>query len=214
MLSAETAERWARRALRLHPVGAPKWALLHIGYVVVSAGLMWLIPVLALSSWLTFPLLVVLPLVMLVFPVLAIPGVPKNAVKGQGIWQLGIALVAMVGFLLAVSMAGNHQALAQRGRWADAVVVEQRLGKTDKCELRHQDGRPITPDLRGRDCSRAVEGEVLRVFYDPEGGANPVTSKKSGPPLVLFPALAAVIIGLGAWGSTRVSRCGRRYWTD
>ncbi|MER5971504.1 hypothetical protein ABT112_17515 [Streptomyces sp. NPDC002055] len=122
--------------------------------------------------------------------------------------------MAMVGFLLAASLAGGHHALEERGRWAQAAVVEKRPGKTGRCALLHEDSRPISPELEGRGCSGVAEGEVLRVFYDPQGGADPVVSREPGPPLAVFPVLAVVVVGFGTWGSARISRFGRRYWTE
>ncbi|WP_399887316.1 hypothetical protein ACGH7X_22505 [Streptomyces sp. BBFR51] len=108
--------------------------------------------------------------------------------------------------------AGGTAALADRGVWADAVVVSADYSSTNHCELRTVDGQNISPSLsEGDGCRDSVsKGDELRVRYDPEGVASPDVGRASSD-VVLLAALFGAAVVMGTWGGVRQSRWDRAY---
>ncbi|WP_432119096.1 hypothetical protein [Streptomyces sp. bgisy032] len=153
----------------------------------------------------------VLPLATALVPVLCLRRVPRRQRKVA--WQLLVPLVAGVALGLFGTSAGDSAALAERGEWADAVVVGKDDSGTNHCDLRTVGGREISPSLtEGDGCENWVEtGDTLRVRYDPVGVASPTTdrddSSNAGLLAVLFLSSAAT----GTWGGVRQNRWDREY---
>lgn len=122
-------------------------------------------------------------------------------------WQLAIALAAGVGAAVVAGAAGEGAALKERGRWTEAVVVDKEDARTDWCTLRKPDGGKIAPRLTEANGCRWVQpGDLLRVEYDPQGVAAPVTSAGRTSYDSASAGLAAVSIAMGTWGCTQMSR--------
>lgn len=87
--------------------------------------------------------------------------------------------------------------------------------KTDQCTLqRRTDGTRISPTLsEGDGCRSVSKGDTLRVRYDPEGVAGPVTDvdAESGSYGGLIAGLVLAAVAMGTWGSVRMSRWDRAY---
>uniref|UniRef100_UPI0035174985 hypothetical protein n=1 Tax=Streptomyces calvus TaxID=67282 RepID=UPI0035174985 len=179
--------------------------------------LMWLAPVIPLPSplrgaaFLTSALLI--PLALVLVPVLLLRHIPHKKPPKLAVVAFIGAIVAAVVMAVITRQAGNERALQERGRWAEAVVIEVENRKTDKCTLRTRDGREISPQLSEGDGCEAewVEpGDKLRVLYDPKGAAGPVkdvdVELEPGSYRGPIGGLAALIITAGTWGCTRLNR--------
>jgi hypothetical protein len=185
--------------------------------VAASVSLTWLAPVIPLPSllrgaaFLTSALLI--PLALVLVPVLLLRHIPHKKPPKLAVVAFIVAIVAAVVMAVITRQAGNERALQERGRWAEAVVIEVENRKTDKCTLRTRDGREISPQLSEGDGCEAewVEpGDKLRVLYDPKGAAGPVedvdVELEPGSYRGAIGGLAALIIAAGTWGCTRLNR--------
>ncbi|MGW7409601.1 hypothetical protein ACWGI9_38915 [Streptomyces sp. NPDC054833] len=111
------------------------------------------------------------------------------------------------------TQAGKQAALADRGKWTDALVVHKRKGRTDRCTLRIRETREASPLLSESDgCGAGVsEGDVLHVRYDPKGVASP-TERPGGTSYGEFlVTLMALAVFMGTWGALRQSRWDGEY---
>lgn len=192
-----------------------RWSLCSLACAGGSAGLAWLVPVVPLPklfggvalllAWLLLPLATVL------VPVLWLRRVPRKRRKVA--WQFLVPVVAGVVLGVLGKQAGDQAALADRGRWTEAVVVHKDERKTDQCTMRASGGREISPSLsEGDGCAEWVsEGDTLPVRYDPEGVASPVedVDTTSYGMLLVYLIVAAVV--MGTWGGVRQSRWDREY---
>ncbi|WP_395577178.1 hypothetical protein [Streptomyces sp. BK79] len=211
--AAPPAEK-ARPRARMRPI---HWLLFNSTCVAVSVSLMWLAPVIPLpallrgAAFLTSALLI--PLALLLVPVLLLRHIPHKKPPKLAIVALTVAIAAAVVLAIITHEAGNEQALQERGRRTEAVVIEVENRKTDKCTLRTRDGREISPQLSEGDGCEAewVEpGDKVRVLYDPKGAAGPVEDVdldlEPGSYRGTIGGLAALIIAAGTWGCTRLNR--------
>lgn len=192
-----------------------RWLLFSLVCAGGSLGLAWLGPVAPLPgvvrgvagllAW------IVLPMASALVPVLLLRRVPRKRRKVA--WQLIVPLVAGVALGVLGSQAGDRVALAERGQWIDAVVVEVDRARTNHCELRAVDGRDISPSLsEGDGCEDLTEtGDRLRVRYDPEGVAGPTVRPDSTSDAGLIGGLFLAAVGMGTWGGVRQSRWDREY---
>ncbi|MDN0193575.1 hypothetical protein [Streptomyces sp. S.PNR 29] len=192
-----------------------RWLLFSLVCAGGSLGLAWLSPVVplwgplraaaSLLAWL------VLPLASVLVPVLVLRRIPRKQRKVA--WQCIVPLVAGVALGILGKFAGDQSALAERGEWTDAVVVDKRTGKTDYCALRATNGREISPDLsEGEGCRAWVsEGDELRVRYDPEGVASPTKEVRTTSYGGLLTAFFFAAVVMGTWGGVRQSRWDREY---
>ncbi|MFH8894897.1 hypothetical protein ACH4HG_00605 [Streptomyces coeruleorubidus] len=180
-----------------------------------SLGLAWLSPVVPLWAPLRSVALllawIVLPLASVLVPVLLLRRVPRKQRKVA--WQLVVPVVAGVALGIFGTGAGDLVALAERGEWADAVVVRKDDAKTNYCDLRMVGGREISPSLsEGDGCRDWVEvGDKLRVRYDPAGVASPTTDVERSSDAGLLAVLFGLAVLMGTWGGVRQSRWDREY---
>lgn len=192
-----------------------RWLVFSLLCAGGSLGSAWLGPVVPLWGPLRTVAglvgLIVLPLATLLVPVLVLRRVPRKQRKVA--WQLIVPLVAGVALSILGSMSGGQVALAARGEWTDAVVVEVDLVKTNRCTLRTTDGRDISPSLsEGDGCSDwASKGDRLRVRYDPEGIASPTEKVRDTSDGGLIIGLFVAAVVMGTWGGVRQSRWDREY---
>ncbi|MCG3044034.1 hypothetical protein L7D48_26235 [Streptomyces sp. S1A] len=186
------------------------WFTFHTACATAAVALAYLAPAAPLSWWLrgpaTLTACVLIPLAALLIPVLELRPVPWDRRKLA--WQL--AFPVLTGAVLGVTagQAGHDDGLRERGRWTQAVIVEKREGKTDRCVLRDPAGREISPDLtQGDGCDGHVEkGDVLRVLHDPEGAADPATDEDTPSYGGFLVGTALAHVALGTWGSARMPR--------
>ncbi|MFH8978619.1 hypothetical protein [Streptomyces sp. NPDC017890] len=218
-LAAE-ADRAAQPAENAHPrprTGPIHWLLFNSTCVAASVSLMWLAPVIPLpgllrgAAFLVSALLI--PLALVLVPALLLRRIPHKKPPKLAIVALTVAIVAAVVLAIITRQAGNERALQERGRWAEAVVIEVENRKTDKCTLRTRDGQEISPQLSESDGCEAdwVEpGDKLRVLYDPKGAAGPVedvdVELEPGSYRGTIGGLTALIIAAGTWGCIRLNR--------
>ncbi|WP_254396077.1 hypothetical protein [Streptomyces sp. AC512_CC834] len=127
-------------------------------------------------------------------------------------WQLIVPLIAGMAMGFLGMAAGGTAALADRGVWADAVVVSADYSSTNHCELRTVDGRDISPSLSESDgCGDwTSKGDELRVRYDPEGIASPDDGRAGSDGAVLATLFGAAVV-MGTWGGVRQSKWDRAY---
>ncbi|GAA2607879.1 hypothetical protein GCM10010304_68420 [Streptomyces roseoviolaceus] len=192
-----------------------RWSVFSLLCAGGSLGLAWLGPVVPLWSPVRGVALllacIVLPLASVLVPLLMLRRVPRKQRKVA--WQLVVPVVAGVALGMFGNGAGDQVALAERGEWADLVVVRKDSAKTNHCDLRTVGGREISPSLaEGEGCRDWVEaGDKLRVRYDPAGVASPTNdvdqSSNAGFILVLF----VLAVAMGTWGGVRQSRWDREY---
>jgi hypothetical protein len=192
-----------------------RWLVFSLVCAGGSLGFGWLGPVVPLWG----PLrtvgglvgLIVLPLATALVPVLVLRRVPRKQRKVA--WQLIVPLVAGVALCILGTMSGGQVALAARGEWTDAVVVDVDLVKTNTCTLRTTDGRDISPSLsEGDGCGDyTTKGDKVRVRYDPEGIASPTERVRTSSYGGLIGGLFVAAVGMGTWGGVRQSRWDREY---
>ncbi|MGK5449252.1 hypothetical protein [Streptomyces radiopugnans] len=186
------------------------WFVFHTACATAAVALAYLAPAAPLNRWLrgpaTLTACLLIPPAALLVPVLEPRSVPWN--RSKAAWQL--AFPVLTGAVLGVTagQAGHDDGLRERGRWTQAVVVEKRNGKTDRCVLRDLSGQEISPDLtQGSGCERHVaEGDVLRVRHDPEGAAEPATDGDTPSYDGVLVGAALVHVLTGTWGSARMPR--------
>ncbi|WP_307843660.1 hypothetical protein [Streptomyces sp. B15] len=192
-----------------------RWLLFSLVCAGGSLALSWLVPVVPLpapvggvTSLLAFLLL---PLATVLVPVFVLRRVPRK--KRKLAWQLIVPLVAGVAMGLVGKIAGEQVALADRGRWADAVVVGMEDSGSNECDLRTADGREISPALlEGDGCDDWVtKGDELRVRYDPEGVAGPTEDRNSSSYGGLLASLFVAAVVMGTWGGVRQNKWDREY---
>ncbi|MFD3313010.1 hypothetical protein [Streptomyces sp. NPDC058694] len=193
-----------------------RWLAFSLTCALGSAGLGWLAPAVPLKSWVggaaVLTAWLLLPLATVLVPILGLRRVPRARRKLA--WQLIVPVVAGVALGVVAGEAGQQSALAERGRWTTATVVEIEDAKTDQCTLRRADGTRIAPTLsEGDGCRSASKGDVLRVRYDPEGVAGPVTDADTESDSYggLIAGLVLAAVAMGTWGSVRMSRRDRAY---
>ncbi|MEV6086030.1 hypothetical protein [Streptomyces parvulus] len=217
---AAGADRAAQPAENAHPrlrTRPLQWLLFNSASVAASVSLTWLAPVIPLPGLLrgmAFPASALLiPLALVLVPALLLRRIPHKKPPRLAIVALAVALVAAVVLAVITRQAGNERALQERGRWAEAVVIDVENRKTDKCTLRTRDGRKISPELSEGDGCEAdwVEpGDKLRVLYDPKGAAGPLEEADAelepDSYRMAIGCLAALIIAAGTWGCTRLNR--------
>ncbi|MFI8994883.1 hypothetical protein [Streptomyces sp. NPDC053542] len=192
-----------------------RWLLFYLVCAAGIAGLPWWGPAAPLSPWLRgtgFVLgVILLPLASVLTPFFVLRRMPRNK---RGTWQLLPMVVAAAGLGVLSLFAGQDTALQDRGRVTEAKVVSVKQGKTNRCTLQQPNGQAIPLDLKeGDGCATGVKrGDTLRVRYDPEGAANPVTASwKPASYGAAIAGLAALFVALGTWGGTRMSRRDREY---
>ncbi|MFC7819523.1 hypothetical protein ACFUTR_33455 [Streptomyces sp. NPDC057367] len=213
--AAQPAEN-AHARLRTGPI---HWLLFNSTCVAALVSLVWLAPVIPLpgllrgAAFLVSALLI--PLALVLVPALLLRHIPHKKPPKLAIVALIVAVVASVVLAVITRQAGNERALQERGRWAEAVVIEVENRKTDKCTLRTRDGRKISPQLSEGDGCEAdwVEpGDKLRVLYDPKGAAGPVEDVdgelEPGSYRGAVGGLAALITVAGTLGCARLNRRG------
>ncbi|MEW2567051.1 hypothetical protein [Streptomyces sp. NPDC047070] len=191
-----------------------RWLTFSLVCALGSAGLGWLVPAVPLKSWpggvAVLLAWFVLPLATVLAPVLGLRRVPRDRRKLA--WQLIVPVVAGVTLGVVAGEAGEQSALAERGLWSSAEVVKKKEARTDQCTLRRTDGGTISPTLpEGNGCRSISVGETLRVRYDPEGVAAPVTVAEDDSYGVLITSLLLAAVGMGTWGSVRMSRYDRAH---
>ncbi|MEU9956791.1 hypothetical protein [Streptomyces sp. NPDC050982] len=194
-----------------------RWLAFSLACALGSAGLGWLAPVVPLKSWVGGAAVLtawfLLPLATVLVPMLGLRRVPRAQRKMA--WQLIVPVVAGVALGVVAEEAGQQSALAERGRWTTATVVDIEDAKTDQCTLRRRgDGTRISPTLsEGDGCRSVSKGDILRVRYDPEGVAGPVTDADADSDSYggLIAGLVLAAVAMGAWGSVRMSRWDRAY---
>lgn len=192
-----------------------RWSLCSLACAGGSAGLAWLVPAAPLPNPLGAAALllawIVLPLATVLVPVLWLRGVPRKRRKVA--WQFLVPVIAGVVLGVLGKLAGDQAALADRGRWTEAVVVHKDEGKTDQCTMRAPGGQEISPSLsEGDGCGEWVsEGDTLRVRYDPEGVASPVEDVDTTSYGMLLAYLIVAAVVMGTWGGVRQSRWDREY---
>ncbi|MFG2347091.1 hypothetical protein [Streptomyces phaeochromogenes] len=196
-----------------------RWLAFSLTCALGSAGLGWLAPAMPLKSWIGGVALLtawlLLPLAAVLVPMLGLRRVPRAQRKMA--WQLIVPVVAGVALGVVALEAGQQSALAERGRWTTATVVDIEDARTDRCTLqRRADGTRISPTLSESDGCRSVsKGDILRVRYDPEGVAGPVTDADTGTESDSYGGLIAGLVlaavAMGTWGSVRMSRWDRAY---
>ncbi|MEV2197936.1 hypothetical protein AB0I02_44215 [Streptomyces phaeochromogenes] len=195
-----------------------RWLAFSLTCALGSAGLGWLAPVLPLKSWVGGAAVLtawfLLPLATVLVPMLGLRRVPRARRKMA--WQLIVPVVAGVGLGVVAGEAGERSALAERGRWTTATVVDIEDTKTDQCTLRRANGTSISPTLsEGDGCRSVSKGDTLRVRYDPEGVAGPVTDADTGTESDSYGGLVAALVlaavAMGTWGSVRMSRWDHAY---
>ncbi len=191
-----------------------RWLAFSLVCALGSAGLGWLAAAVPLKSWVGGAAVLtawfLLPLATVLVPVLGLRRVPRAQRKMP--WQLIVPVVAGVALGVVALEAGQQSALAERGRWTTATVVDIEDAKTDQCTLRRADGTRISPRLsEGDGCRSASNGDTLRVRYDPEGVAGPVTDAESDSYGGLIAALILAAVATGTWGSVRMSRWDHAY---
>jgi hypothetical protein len=178
-------------------------------------GLAWLSPVVPLWAPLRSVALllawIVLPLASVLVPVLLLRRVPRKQRKVA--WQLVVPVVAGVALGIFGTGEGDRVALAERGEWADAVVVRKDDAKTNYCDLRLVGDREISPALsEGGGCRDWVEaGDKLRVRYDPAGVASPTTDLERSSDAGFLAVLFGLAVVMGTWGGVRQGRWDREY---
>ncbi|MEU0384483.1 hypothetical protein [Streptomyces chartreusis] len=178
-------------------------------------GLAWLGPVVPLWVPLRSVALLlawfVLPLASVLVPLLLMRRVPRKQRKVA--WQLVVPVVAGVALGVFGNGAGDQVALAERGEWADAVVVRKDDAKTNYCDLRRVGGHEISPSLSEGDGCRdwVEEGDKLRVQYDPAGVAGPTTDVERSSDAGLLAVLFGLAVLMGTWGGVRQSRWDKDY---
>ncbi|MFI5565831.1 hypothetical protein ACIA6T_00325 [Streptomyces sp. NPDC051740] len=194
---------------------AIRWLLFSLVCAGGSLGLSWVGPVVPLPSLLRGTglalAILVLPLTSLLVPLLMLRRVPRKQRKVA--WQLFFPLLAGIAMGIFGSTAGDEAALADRGVWADAVVVRMEDTGTNRCDLRMVDGREIPLSLsEGDGCENWVsKGDRLRVLYDPEGVASPTGDPDSSSYGGFLGSLFALAVVMGTWGGVRQSRWDREY---
>ncbi|MCZ4508866.1 hypothetical protein O3Q52_11750 [Streptomyces sp. ActVer] len=192
-----------------------RWLAFSLTCALGSAGLGWLAPALPLKSWVggaaVLTAWLLLPLATVLVPMLGLRRVPRARRKMA--WQLIVPVVAGVALGVVAGEAGQQSALAERGRWTTATVVGIEDAKTDQCTLqRRADGTRISPRLsEGDGCRSVSKGDILRVRYDPEGAAGPVTDVESDSYGGLIAGLVLAAVAMGTWGSVRMSRWDHAY---
>ncbi|WP_175541142.1 hypothetical protein [Streptomyces pini] len=186
------------------------WFTFHTACATAAVALAYLAPAAPLSWWLrgpaTLTACLLIPLAALLIPVLELRPLPWDRRKLA--WQLAFPVLTGVVLGVTAGQAGHDDGLRERGRWTQAVVVERKEGKTDRCVLRDRFGREISPDLtQGDGCDRYVEkGDVLRVLHDPEGAADPATDEDTPSYDGILAGAALAHVVLGTWGSARTPR--------
>ncbi|WP_328562070.1 hypothetical protein [Streptomyces coelicoflavus] len=179
-----------------------------------SLGLSWLGPVVPLPTVVRgvggLLAILVLPLASLLVPMLLLRRAPLK--KRKMAWQLIVPLIAGVAMGFFGTAAGGTAALADRGVWADAVVVSADYSSTNHCELRTVDGQDISPSLSESDgCRDSVsKGDELSVRYDPEGVASPDDGRSDSDGVLLATLFGAAVV-MGTWGGVRQSKWDREY---
>ncbi|GAA2946732.1 hypothetical protein GCM10011428_77380 [Streptomyces violaceus] len=180
-----------------------------------SLGLAWLSPVVPLWSpargvalllaWL------VLPLASVLVPVLMMRRIPLKQRKLA--WQLVVPVIAGIALGVFGNAAGDQVALAERGEWADTVVVRKDNASTNHCDLRMVGGRELSRSLsEGQGCGDWVEaGDKLRVRYDPAGVASPTTDVERSSNAGFLATVFGFAVVMGTWGGVRQSRWDREY---
>jgi hypothetical protein len=192
-----------------------RWFVCSLVCAGGSLGLAWLGPVVPLWSPVRGAALLlawlVLPLASVLVPLLLLRRVPRKQRKVA--WQLVVPVVAGVALGVFGNGAGDQVALAERGEWADAVVVRKDDVKTNHCDLRRVGGREISPSLsEGDGCRDWVEaGDKLRVRYDPAGVAGPTTDAERSSNAGLLAVLFGLAVVMGTWGGVRQSRWDKEY---
>lgn len=192
-----------------------RWFVCSVVCAGGSLGLAWLGPVVPLWSPVRGAALLlawlVLPLASVLVPLLLLRRVPRKQRKVA--WQLFVPVVAGVALGVFGNGAGDQVALAERGEWADAVVVRKDDAKTNYCDLRRVRGHEISPSLsEGDGCRDWVEaGDKLRVRYDPAGVAGPTTDVERSSNAGLLAVLFGLAVVMGTWGGVRQSRWDREY---
>lgn len=194
-----------------------RWLAFSLTCALGSAGLGWLAPAMPLKSWVggvaVLTAWLLLPLAAVLVPMLGLRRVPRARRKMA--WQLIVPVVAGVALGIVAGEAGQQSALAERGRWTTATVVDKEDARTDQCTLqRRTDGTRISPRLsEGDGCRSVSKGDTLRVRYDPEGVAGPVTDvdAESGSYGGFIAGLVLAAVAMGTWGSVRMSRWDRAY---
>ncbi|WP_244902979.1 hypothetical protein [Streptomyces ambofaciens] len=180
-----------------------------------SLGLAWTGPVVPLPGPVRgvglLLAVLVLPLASLLVPLFVLRRVPRR--KRKVAWQLAVPLIAGVAMGVFGTAAGDQTALADRGRWTEAVVVRMDDSGTNHCDLRAVDGGGISPSLsEGDGCHDWVtEGDELRVRYDPEGIAGPTESVGRSSYGGMLGSLFAAAVVMGTWGAVRQNRWHREY---
>ncbi|WP_101255436.1 hypothetical protein [Streptomyces barkulensis] len=186
------------------------WFTFHTACATAAVALAYLAPAAPLSWWLrgpaTLTACLLIPLAALLIPVLELRPVPWD--RRRLAWQLAFPVLTGVVLGVTAGQAGHADGLRERGRWTQAVVVEKKEGKTDRCVLRDPAGREISPDLtQGDGCDGYVEkGDVLRVLHDPEGAADPATDEDTPSYGGFLVGTALAHVALGTWGSARMPR--------
>ncbi|WP_424868560.1 hypothetical protein [Streptomyces sp. SAI-229] len=151
----------------------------------------------------------VLPLTSLLVPLLMLRRVPRKQRKVA--WQLFFPLVAGIAMGIFGNASGGEAVLADRGVWADVVVVRMEDTGTNSCDLRMVNGREISLS-EGDGCDDWVsKGDKLRVLYDPEGVASPTEDPDSSSYGGLLGSLFVVTVVMSTWGGVRQSRWDREY---
>ncbi len=215
---ADDIARTGTRPLTWWRVDWIRWLMFSLVCAGGSLGLAWLGPVVPLPSWVRAPAgllaVFVLPFASVLVPMLTLRRVPRK--KRKLAWQLIVPLTAGVAMGVFGTKAGGDVALADRGRWTEAVVVDMDDSGTNYCRLRSTDGWAISPSLaEGDGCEDWVEeGHEMRVRYDPEGIAGPTEGtgdRDSGSDGTLLASLFGAAVVMGTWGGVRQSRWDREY---
>ncbi|MFB9537804.1 MULTISPECIES: hypothetical protein [Streptomyces] len=153
----------------------------------------------------------VLPLASVLVPVLMMRRIPLKQRKLA--WQLVVPVIAGIALGVFGNAAGDQVALAERGEWADTVVVRKDNASTNHCDLRMVGGRELSRSLsEGQGCGDWVEaGDKLRVRYDPAGVASPTTDVERSSNAGFLATVFGFAVVMGTWGGVRQSRWDREY---
>ncbi|MFE6405322.1 hypothetical protein ACFVOR_00115 [Streptomyces sp. NPDC057837] len=197
--------------------GPLHWFLFDSACAAASTTLMWCAPVVPLPGLARGAAFVVaalaIPLALLLVPGFLLRRVKHRRTPRTAVAALVVALPAAVVLAVLTREAGEERALEKRGRWAEAVVVDVENGRSDTCTLRTRDGRAISPPMT-QDCDADLDepGDRLRVLYDPEGAAGPLTDEITrvdldpGAYATGVGGLAALTVVAGTYGCARLSR--------
>ncbi|MFC9504928.1 hypothetical protein [Streptomyces sp. NPDC057002] len=153
----------------------------------------------------------VLPLASVLVPVLMMRRVPLRQRKLA--WQLCVPVIAGIALGVFGNGAGDQVALAERGEWADVVVVRKDSASINHCDLRMVGGRELSRSLsEGHGCEDWVEaGDKLRVRYDPTNVAGPTADVDRSSNAGFLAAVFGLAVVMGTWGGVRQSRMDRAY---